>query len=37
MPAPTEPTLRESERRLLDRWIGLLDERFGDDLRAVWL
>lgn len=37
MPAPTEPTLRESERCLLDRWIGLLDERLGDDLRAVWL
>jgi predicted nucleotidyltransferase len=30
-------SLTESERRVVERFVELLRERFGDDLRSVWL
>lgn len=37
MPALASADLTEVERRTLARLVAALDERLGDDLRAVWL
>jgi predicted nucleotidyltransferase len=37
MPSLAEATLSEAERRVVDRAVAELQDRFGDDLRSVWL
>jgi len=37
MPSLSEATLSATERRVLERLVGLLQEELRGDLRAVWL
>ena len=37
MPSLADASLTDEERRLLRRFVVLLSERFGADLRGVWL
>lgn len=37
MPSLAEASLTDAERRLLERFVALLEEELGDSLRAVWL
>jgi predicted nucleotidyltransferase len=37
MPALAAASLTDTERRVLERLVGLLQKEFGSDLSAVWL
>jgi len=37
MPTLAEASLTDAERRTLDRFVELLREELGDELRSVWL